>query len=107
MGINTTRILALSFGIGIALAMTAGALIATIFPFTILSGGVYELKSFVICVLGGLGSPLGALVGGLVLGIIENVVTLHIPTGLVPFIEFSILVAVLLIRPTGLLGGEV
>jgi len=107
MGINTTRILALSFGIGIALAMTAGALIATIFPFTILSGGVYELKSFVICVLGGLGSPIGALVGGLILGIIENVITLQIPTGLVPFIEFTILVAVLLIKPSGLLGGEV
>lgn len=107
MGINTTKILALSFGIGIALAMTAGALIATIFPFTILSGGVYELKSFVICVLGGLGSPIGALVGGLILGIIENVVTLQISTGLVPFIEFTILVAVLLIKPSGLLGGEV
>ncbi len=107
MGINTTRILALSFGIGVALAMTAGALIATIFPFTILSGGVYELKSFVICVLGGLGNPLGALIGGLVLGIIENVATMQISTGLVPFIEFAILVAVLLIRPRGLLGGEV
>jgi len=106
MGINTTKILALSFGIGIALAMTAGALIATIFPFTILSGGIYELKSFVICVLGGLGSPIGALVGGLILGIIENVVTLLIPTGYVPFIEFTILVLILLIKPSGLLGGE-
>jgi branched-chain amino acid transport system permease protein/branched-chain amino acid transport system substrate-binding protein len=106
MGINTTKILALSFGIGIALAMTAGALIATIFPFTILSGGIYELKSFVICVLGGLGSPIGALVGGLILGIIENVVTLQIPTGYVPFIEFTILVLILLIKPSGLLGGE-
>ncbi|ADB58888.1 branched-chain amino acid ABC transporter permease [Archaeoglobus profundus] len=107
MGINTTKILALSFGIGVALAMTAGALIATIFPFTILSGGVYELKSFVICVLGGLGNPLGALVGGLVLGIIENVATMQITTGLVPFIEFAILVAVLVLKPRGLLGGEV
>ncbi|WP_457548516.1 branched-chain amino acid ABC transporter permease [Archaeoglobus sp.] len=107
MGINTTKILALSFGIGVALAMTAGALIATIFPFTILSGGVYELKSFVICVLGGLGNPLGALVGGLVLGIVENVATMVIATGLVPFIEFAILVAVLVLKPKGILGGEV
>ena len=107
MGINTTKILALSFGIGIALAMTAGALIATIFPFTILSGGVYELKSFVICVLGGLGSPIGALVGGLIMGILENVMALQIPTGLVPFIEFTILVIVLLLRPTGIFGGEI
>lgn len=107
MGVNTTFILALSFGIGIALAMSAGALIATIFPFTILSGGVHELKSFVICVLGGLGSPLGALVGGIVLGMIENVVTLQIPTSYVPVIEFSILVLILLLKPSGLLGGKV
>ncbi|HET9493688.1 MAG TPA: hypothetical protein VFR15_05615, partial [Chloroflexia bacterium] len=52
----------------------AGGLIATFFSFTILSGGVYELKSFVIVVLGGLGNPLGALVGGLILGVIEGVV---------------------------------
>ena len=106
MGINTTKILALSFGIGAALAMTAGGLIATIFPFTILSGSVYELKSFVICVLGGLGNPFGALIGGLILGIIENVATLQIQSGLIPFIEFTILVVVLLLKPTGILGGE-
>ena len=103
MGVNTVFILSLSFGIGIALAMVAGCLIASIFPFTILSGSVYELKSFVICVLGGLGSPLGALVGGLILGLLENVLTLKIPVGYVPFIEFMILVIILLIRPTGLI----
>lgn len=104
MGVNTVFILSLSFGIGIALAMVAGCLIASIFPFTILSGSVYELKSFVICVLGGLGSPLGALVGGLILGLLENVLTLKIPVGYVPFIEFMILVIILLIKPTGLIS---
>jgi len=104
MGINTTMTLALAFGIGVALAMTAGALTATIFPFTVLSGGGYELKSFVICVLGGLGSPLGALVGGLILGLIENLVTLKIPTSYVPFLEFAILVFILIVKPTGLLA---
>ena len=64
MGINSSQILALSFGLGTMLAATAGGLIATIFPFTILSGSTYELKSFVISVLGGLGNPLGALAGG-------------------------------------------
>ncbi|BAT72438.1 branched-chain amino acid transport system permease [Thermosulfidibacter takaii ABI70S6] len=106
MGINTNFILSLSFGIGIALAMVAGGLIASVFPFTILSGGVYELKSFVICVLGGLGSPLGALVGGLVLGLLENVLTLKLPVGYVPFLEFLILVIILLVKPSGLLGKE-
>jgi branched-subunit amino acid ABC-type transport system permease component len=106
MGINSNITLALSFGIGISLAMVAGALIATIFPFTILSGGGYELKSFVICVLGGLGSPLGALVGGLTLGLIENIVTLQIPTSYVPVLEFALLVVILVLKPTGLLGGK-
>ncbi len=104
MGINTTITLALAFGIGVALAMTAGVLAATIFPFTILSGGGYELKSFVICVLGGLGSPLGAMIGGLILGLIENLITLQIPTSYVPFLEFAILVFILVVRPTGLLA---
>ncbi len=104
MGVNTTMTLALAFGIGVALAMTAGALAATIFPFTILSGGGYELKSFVICVLGGLGSPLGALLGGLILGLIENLVTLKIATSYVPFLEFAILVFILIVKPTGLLA---
>ncbi|MBO8182990.1 MAG: branched-chain amino acid ABC transporter permease [Archaeoglobus sp.] len=106
MGINSSLILALSFGIGIALAMVAGALIATIFPFTILSGGGYELKSFVICVLGGLGSPIGALVGGITLGLIESVVTLGIQTSFVPVLEFALLVAILVLKPSGLLGGK-
>ncbi len=106
MGINSSLILALSFGIGISLAMVAGALIATIFPFTILSGGGYELKSFVICVLGGLGSPIGALVGGITLGLIESVVTLGIQTSFVPVLEFALLVAILVVKPSGLLGGK-
>ena len=83
--------------------MVAGCLIAAIFPFTILSGSVYELKSFVICVLGGLGSPLGALIGGLILGLLENVFALKIPVGYIPFIEFMILVIILLVKPTGLI----
>ena len=104
MGINTTMTLGLAFGIGVALAMTAGALAATIFPFTILSGGGYELKSFVICVLGGLGSPLGAMLGGLILGLVENLVTLQVPTSYVPFLEFLLLVVILVVKPTGLLA---
>jgi branched-subunit amino acid ABC-type transport system permease component len=60
MGVPSTRILALSFGLGTMLAAVSGALIATFFPFSILSGGGYELKSFVIGVLGGLGNPIGA-----------------------------------------------
>ncbi len=106
MGINTTGVLALSFGIGIMLAMTSGGLIATLFSFTILAGGVYELKSFVIVVLGGLGNPTGALVGGIVLGLLEGLTTVFMPVGWVPIIEYGIFVLILLIRPTGLFGAR-
>src|SRR3989441_1611926 len=67
MGIDSRRMLALAFGIGTALAMTSGALLATLFSFTILSGGTYELKSFVIVVLGGVGDPTRGPVCGLFL----------------------------------------
>ena len=60
MGISSTAVLTVAFGIGIALAATSGALVSTLFPFTILSGAVYQLKSFVVTILAGLGRPFGA-----------------------------------------------
>ncbi len=109
MGINTTGILALSFGLGIMLAMTSGALIATLFPFTILSGDQYQLKSFVIVVLGGLGNPTGALLGGIILGLLEGITTMlpFMSVGWVPVIEYAVFVGILLIRPRGLLGARI
>ena len=104
MGIPSARVLALSFGLGTMLAAIAGGLIATFFPFTILSGGGYELRSFVIVVLGGLGNPLGALFGGLILGTLEGVIPVFTVTTWVPVFEFVLFVLLLLIRPTGLFG---
>jgi len=106
MGIPSSRILALSFGIGTMLAAIAGGLIATFFSFTILSGDVYQQKSFIIGVLGGLGNPLGALVGGLVLGVLEGLLPLTMPNTWVPVIEFVLVILILLIKPSGLLGGR-
>ncbi len=106
MGIPSTMILALSFGTGTMLASIAGGLIATFFSFTILSGSIYELKSFIIVVMGGLGNPLGALVGGLILGVLEGVLPLAMPNTWVPVIEFLLFVFILLVRPGGLLGGK-
>lgn len=106
MGIDSTRILALSFGLGTMLAAVSGALIATFFPFNILSGGGYELKSFVISVLGGLGNPIGALFGGLILGTLEGIIPAFLETSWVPVIEFSLFVVILLIRPSGLFGAK-
>ena len=106
MGIPSSLVLALSFGLGTMLAAVAGGLIATFFPFTILSGGPYELKSFVICVLGGLGHPLGALLGGLMLGGLEGLIPTFMPVSWVPVVEFGLFVLVLLFRPRGLLGAK-
>lgn len=106
MGIPSSRILALSFGIGTMLAAIAGGLIATFFSFTILSGDIYQQKSFIIGVLGGLGNPLGALVGGLILGVLEGILPLAMPNTWVPVIEFLLFILILLIKPSGLLGGR-
>ena len=104
MGIPSDQTLALSFGIGAMLAMLSGGLIATFFSFSILSGSVYELKSFVIVVLGGLGNPTGALLGSLILGALEGIVPTFLPVSWVPVIEFVLFVIILLVRPSGLLG---
>jgi branched-subunit amino acid ABC-type transport system permease component len=106
MGVPSSRILALSFGIGTMLAAIAGGLIATFFPFTILAGGSYELKSFVIGVLGGLGNPVGALLAGLILGGIEGIIPAFLPTTWVPILEFVLFVLILLFRPQGIFGGD-
>ncbi len=106
MGIHSTRVLALSFGLGTLLAAFAGGLIATFFPFTLLAGDAYELKSFVIVVMGGLGNPLGALLGGLILGIMEGLIPIFVPNSWVPVLEFMLFVLILLIRPSGLFGAR-
>lgn len=100
-GIPTTQVLSFAFGLGVALAGVSGTLIATLFPFTVLSGQAYELKSFVVTVLGGLGNPAGALLGGVFLGIIEGAATPFMPVSWIPIIEFLLFVAVLILFPRG------
>jgi len=104
MGISSTLVLTIAFGIGIALAMTSGALVSTLFPFTILSGAVYQLKSFVVTILAGLGKPFGALVAGVLLGLLEGVVTPFIAVSWIPLIEFGLFVVVLVAFPQGIFG---
>jgi branched-chain amino acid transport system permease protein len=106
MGIPSNQVLALSFGLGTMLAAVAGGLTSTFFPFTILSGATYQLKSFVICVLGGLGNPLGALLGGLILGALEGIIPTFMAVSWVPVVEFGLFVLVLVVKPSGLLGGK-
>ena len=105
VGIPTTWVLALAFGLGVALACTSGALIGTLFPFTVLSGDSYQLKSFVVIVLGGLGNPTGALGGGIALGLIEGIATPFMPVSWTLVIEFVLFVLALIAFPGGLLGA--
>jgi len=105
MGISSAAVLTIAFGIGIALAAASGALVSTLFPFTILSGSAYELKSFVVTVLAGLGKPFGALVAGVLLGLLEGAVTPLIAVSWIPLIEFGLFVVVLVVFPRGIFGG--
>ena len=100
-GIPTTQVLSFALGLGVALAAVSGTLIATLFPFNVLSGGAYELKSFVVTVLGAMGNPAGALMGGVALGLIEGAATSFMPVSWTPVIEFALFVAVLILFPRG------
>jgi branched-chain amino acid transport system permease protein len=102
MGISSTMVLTVAFGIGIALAIASGALVSTLFPFTILSGATYQMKSFVVTVLAGLGKPFGALVAGVLLGLLEGAVTPFIAVSWIPLIEFDLFVVVLIAFPKGI-----
>jgi branched-chain amino acid transport system permease protein len=101
-GIPTAQVLSLAFGLGVALAGVSGTLIATLFPFTVLSGEAYQLKSFVVTVLGGLGNPAGALMGGIALGLIEGLATPFMPVSWIPIVEFGLFVFCLIAFPRGI-----
>jgi branched-chain amino acid transport system permease protein len=102
VGIPTTRVLAISVGLGVALAGVSGMLIGTLFPFTVLAGDSYTLKSFVVTVLGGFGNPLGALFAGVALGVLEGAVTPFVPVSWTLVIEFALFVVALIVFPSGL-----
>jgi branched-chain amino acid transport system permease protein len=106
VGIPTTRVLAITVGCGVALAGVAGMLIGTLFPFTVLSGDGYQLKSFVVTVLGGFGNPVGALLGGVALGLLEGAVTPFVPVSWTLVIEFVLFVLVLIAFPGGLFASR-
>ncbi len=102
VGIPTMRVLSLAFALGAALACVSGMLIGTLFPFTLLSGDTYQLKSFVVTALGGLGNPAGALLGGIALGLIEGLSTPFMPVSWTLVLEFALFVAVLIAFPRGI-----
>ena len=106
MGVRVKDVYAVTFGLGALMAGVSGPLLALIFPISPLSGAVYLGKAFVVCVLGGLGSVPGALVGGLTLGLTESLGALWLGPENAGTVSFILLIAVLLIRPEGLLGRK-
>jgi branched-chain amino acid transport system permease protein len=104
MGVDPTVIFALTFGIGAALAGAAGALLSPIFPISPLAATSYLGKAFVTCVLGGLGSVSGVLVGGLLLGVLESFGAIFFGPEHALTLSFSVLIVFLLFRPSGLMG---
>ena len=104
MGIDVERLRLLTFGFGCALAGIAAALLAPIFTLSPGLGDVFILPAFAVVVLGGLGSIAGALIGGIAVGLVESFAGFYVDPSLKQAIWFVILIAVLVLRPAGLLG---
>ena len=108
MGIDVNKTISLTFAIGSSLAAIAGALMCSAYPsLTPYTGSMPGIKAFVAAVLGGIGSIPGAMIGGLLLGIIEILGKTYISSQLSDAIVFGILVIVLLVKPTGILGRNI
>jgi len=103
-GVEPRHLYAMTFGLGIALAGMAGTLYGTVSQINPYIGASLTAKSFAISIIGGLENPLGVLVGGLFLGIVESLTTLYIGQTYADVASFGILVLVLIVRPAGLLG---
>jgi branched-chain amino acid transport system permease protein len=105
-GINVERIHLFAFGLASALAAAGGSLVAVMVAIQPEMGQVYTFKSFLVIVLGGAGNYPGALLGGMLLGLVEQLSSLFLTTQVSEAVAYILLVLVLLIRPTGLLGGR-
>ena len=108
MGINVNQSISLTFAIGSGLAAVAGVLMLSAYPVLMpTTGAMPGIKAFTAAVFGGIGSIPGAMIGGLILGIIEILARAYISTELSDAIVFACLIIVLLVKPTGLLGKKI
>jgi branched-chain amino acid transport system permease protein len=106
MGINVRRIYWITFGIGSACAGVAGSATAPFFPTYPTVGGIFVITAFMVVVLGGMGSVLGAFAGGLIIGVADAVGGMFFPGAMKSIISFVIFIMILLFKPTGLFGSS-
>ena len=104
MGINVRKMAFIAFGLGAGLAGTAGALVSPTYYIFPQVGGSFTLKAFVIVVLGGMGSVIGATLGGVLIGITESLAAIYISAELKELVVYVLFLVVLILRPAGLLG---
>lgn len=108
MGINVNGTIALTFAIGSALAAVAGVLLCSAYPtLTPYTGAMPGIKAFVAAVFGGIGSIPGALIGGILLGVIEIFGKAYISSQMADAIVFGVLIVILLVKPAGILGKNI
>ncbi|RTZ48068.1 branched-chain amino acid ABC transporter permease [Candidimonas sp. SYP-B2681] len=103
-GVEPRHLYAMTFGLGLALAGAAGGLYGTVSQINPYIGATLTAKCFAIAIIGGLENPLGVIVGGLFLGIVESLTALYVGPTFSDVASFGILVLVLIVRPSGLLG---
>jgi len=106
MGINVNQVQAISFGIGSAAAGIAGSLLLPVFYLFPEVGNQFKLKSFVMVVLGGMGSIQGAAIAGLVLGVVESLTSLYWGNEWALAVDFVIFILVLSLKPSGIFGSQ-
>ena len=108
MGINVNATISVTFAIGSGLAAIAGVLLCSAYPTLIpTTGSLPGIKAFTAAVLGGIGSVPGAMLGGIILGLLETFAKAYISTQLSDAIVFAALIVVLIVKPTGLLGKKI
>jgi len=106
MGVNVNHMYMLSFGIGSALAASAGTVHAILSPFNPYMGTIPGIMAFTVIIIGGLGSIPGAIIAGLMLGLVQNFTIFYFGGAWKEAVAFVLLIIVLVIRPTGIFGEE-
>jgi branched-chain amino acid transport system permease protein len=104
VGLNVKRLYAFTFGLGLACVGAAGSLMVTIADASPLLAQAFTLLAFTIVIVGGLGSMTGALVGGVLIGVTEALASFYFAPSMKSMFSFALLVAVLVLRPQGLMG---